>query len=109
MHPGLATANHSNSPGWRRALPVRSRNGGCSSPEVIDEFILEALATEVARSIDADGVVAYLERLARERGASKHVRFDHGPEFITSALAEWCRFVGTDTVFIDPGSPWKSA
>ncbi len=72
---------------------------------VIDEKSRECLAIEVARTIDADGVVAVLERLARERGAPRYVRFDHGPEFIAHAVADWCRFNGTDTAFIDPGSP----
>ena len=31
------------------------------------------------------------------------------PEFIAYAVADWCRFNGTDTVFIDPGSPWQNA
>jgi putative transposase len=75
---------------------------------VIDEYSGEALAIEVERSIDADGVVACLERLATERGAPVYVRFDHGPEFIAYAVADWCRFNGTDTVFIDPGSPWQT-
>jgi len=73
---------------------------------VIDEFSREALATDTERSIDADGVVACLERLASERGAPAYVRFDHGPEFIAYAVADWCRFNGTGTVFTDPGSPW---
>jgi transposase InsO family protein len=76
---------------------------------VIDEFTREALATDVERSIDADGVVRCLDRLAAERGAPVYVRFDHGPEFIAYAVADWCRFNGTDTVFIDPGSPWQNA
>jgi len=76
---------------------------------VVDEFTREALATDVDRSIDADGVVRCLERLARARGAPVYVRFDHGPEFIAYAVADWCRFNGTGTVFIDPGSPWQSA
>ena len=76
---------------------------------VLDEFTREALATDVERSIDADGVVACLERLAKERGAPAHVRFDNGPEFIAYAVADWCRFNGTNTVFIDPGSPWQNA
>jgi len=49
---------------------------------VVDEFTREALATDGERSIDADGVVRCLERLAAERGAPADVRFDHGPEFI---------------------------
>jgi len=26
-----------------------------------------------------------------------------------TAVAHWCRFNGTGTVFIDPGSPWQDA
>jgi putative transposase len=55
---------------------------------VIDEFAREALATNVKRSIDADGGVACLERLAAERGAPVCVRFDHGPEFIAYVVAD---------------------
>ena len=54
-------------------------------------------------------MVSCLERLAAERGAPRYVRFDHGPEFIAYAVADWCRFKGTDTVFIDPGTPWQNA
>jgi putative transposase len=76
---------------------------------VIDEYSRECLAIDVDRGIDADGVVRCLERLALQRGAPAYVRFDHGPEFIAYAVADWCRFNGTDTVFIDPGSPWQNA
>jgi len=76
---------------------------------VIDEFTREALACDVERSIDADGVVYCLDRLATQRGAPVYVRFDNGPEFIALAVADWCRFNGTGTVFIDPGSPWQNA
>jgi putative transposase len=30
-------------------------------------------------------------------------------EFIAQAVADWCRFRGTGTVVIDPGSPWQNA
>jgi len=76
---------------------------------VIDEYTRESLAIVVERSIDADGVVACLEEIAGVRGAPAYVRFDNGPEFIAYALADWCRFNGTQTVFIDPGSPWQNA
>jgi putative transposase len=76
---------------------------------VIDEYTRECLAIDADRSIDADGVVRCLERLAAQRGAPAYVRFDHGPEFIAYAVADWCRFNGTATVFIDPGSPWQNA
>ena len=76
---------------------------------VIDEHTRECLAIEVDRSIDADHVVAVLDRLAVERGAPVFVRFDNGPEFIAHALDDWCRFNGTGAMFIDPGSPWQNA
>ena len=38
-----------------------------------------------------------------------YLRFDNGPEFIANAVADWCRFNGAGTVFIDPGSPWQNA
>jgi putative transposase len=75
---------------------------------VIDEFTRECPAIVVARNIDADGVVACLERITAERGAPGYLRFDI-PEFIANAVADWCRFNGTGTVFIDPGSPWQNA
>jgi putative transposase len=76
---------------------------------VIDEFTRECPAIVVERSIDADRVVATLDRLAVERGAPAFVRFDNGPEFIAYAVADWCRFNGVRSVFIDPGSPWQNA
>ena len=77
---------------------------------VIDEFTRECLAIEVSRSIDADHVVRVLDRLALQRGgAPAFVRFDNGPEFVAHAVADWCRYNHTDSVFIDPASPWQNA
>jgi putative transposase len=76
---------------------------------VIDEFTREALAIEVDRSIDADGVVDVLDRLALTQGAPHYVRFDNGPEFVAHAVSDWCRFNGAGSLFIDPGSPWQNA
>ncbi|VEG51768.1 transposase ISMyma01_aa2-like protein [Mycolicibacterium aurum] len=76
---------------------------------IIDEFTREALAIEVDRSIDADGVVAVLNRLALVHGAPHYVRFDNGPEFVAHAVSDWCRFDSAGSLFIDPGSPWQNA
>ncbi len=73
---------------------------------VVDEYTRECPAIVVDRSIDADKVVATLDRLTATRGAPAFVRFDNGPEFIAAAVADWCRFNGVGSVFIDPGSPW---
>jgi putative transposase len=75
---------------------------------IVDEFTRECPAIVVDRSIDADKVVACLDRLALTRGAPAFVRFDNGPEFIAQAIADWCRFNGVGSIFIDPGSPWRS-
>ena len=76
---------------------------------IIDEFTREALAIEIDRSINADDVVAVLDRLALARGAPVYVRCDNGPEFIAHAIADWCRFNDANSIFIDPGSPWQNA
>lgn len=77
---------------------------------IIDEYTRECLAIVVDRSIDADYVVAVLDRLCVERGtAPAFVRFDNGPEFVSQTIADWCQFCHVDAVFIDPGSPWQNA
>jgi putative transposase len=76
---------------------------------IVDEYTRECPAIVVDRSIDADRVVAVLDRLAIERGAPGFVRFDNGPEFIAAAVADWCRFNDVGSCFIDPGSPWQNA
>jgi len=60
-------------------------------------------------SITADKLVSCLERLAAERGAPAFLRLDNGPELIAYALADWCRFNGAGSVFIDPGCPWQNS
>ncbi len=76
---------------------------------IVDEYTRECPAIVVDRSIDADKVVATLDRLMLTRGAPAFVRFDNGPEFIANAVADWCRFNGVGSIFIDPGSPWQNA
>jgi putative transposase len=76
---------------------------------IVNEFIRECPAIVVDRSIDADKVVTTLDRLLLERGAPAFVRFDNGPEFIAYAVADWCRFNGVGSIFIDPGSPRQNA
>ena len=53
---------------------------------VVDEFTREALAIEAAHCIDADGVVATVERLVARRGAPAHLRMDNGPELVSMEL-----------------------
>ena len=48
----------------------------------------------VERRIDADTVVAVLERLVAERGAPQLLRCDNGPEMTGHALRDWCMLIG---------------
>jgi putative transposase len=75
---------------------------------IVDEFTREALVMLVERSIDADTVVATLERLCGERSAPELLRCDNGPEMTAHALRDWCQLSKTGTAFIEPGSPWQN-
>ncbi len=76
---------------------------------IIDEYTRECLAIVADNSITADQVVAVLERLVIERGmVPEFVRFDNGPEFVATAIADWCRASTVGAMFIDPGSPWQN-
>jgi len=33
---------------------------------------------------------------------------DNGPELTANALRDWCRFSGSGTSDIEPGSPWEN-
>jgi hypothetical protein len=35
-------------------------------------------------------------------------RCDNGPELTANALRDWCRFSGTGSAYIEPGSPWQN-
>ena len=75
---------------------------------VIDLFTRECLEITVARSITADELTRVLDELVATHGAPAYLRCDNGPEFAAYAIADWCRFNGPATTFIDPGSPWQN-
>ena len=75
---------------------------------VTDEFTRESLCDLVAYSIDADRTVDALDQLVFKRGVPEFIRCDNGPELTANALRDWCRFTGTGTSYIEPGSPWQN-
>jgi len=76
---------------------------------VVDEFTRESLTDLVDHSIDADATVAALDKItAQRRRHPSFVRCDNGPELTANALRDWCRFAGTGTSYIEPGSPWEN-
>ncbi len=38
------------------------------------------------------------------RGIPEHIRSDNGPEFVAEELRKWLAKVGTETLYIEPGS-----
>jgi putative transposase len=76
---------------------------------IVDEHSLEELGGLIERRIDADCTVAALEHIVRKRGATPaFIRCDNGPELTANGLHDWCRFSGTGTSYIEPGSPWEN-
>jgi putative transposase len=39
---------------------------------------------------------------------AEHIRSDNGPEFVAKELRKWLAYVGTGTLYIEPGSPWEN-
>ena len=50
-----------------------------------------------------------LKYLFELRGAPALVRSDNGPEFVAEAVKAWLAASGSDTLYIEPGSPWENA
>jgi transposase InsO family protein len=84
------------------------RGGKLRILAVIDEYTRECLATRIAPSIPASGVVEVLEWLFMTRGMPKYLRSDNGPEFVAKAVCQWLAECGCQTIFITPGSPWEN-
>jgi putative transposase len=76
---------------------------------IVDEFTRECLVMLVGRSLTAKDVVKALAKAARERGMPEHLRSDNGPEFIADGVRRWLKEEGTQTLYIEPGSPWENA
>jgi Transposase and inactivated derivatives, IS30 family len=53
--------------------------------------------------------VSILDRLVAVHGHPVLIRMDNGPEMTCHAIADWCRFSPTGSVFIEPGSPRQNA
>ena len=75
---------------------------------MIDEYSRLALATRVGRCRRAVKVIDTNEELLKLYPVPTHLRMDNGPEFIATALQEWCVGSGCNTAYIPPGSPWEN-
>ena len=72
---------------------------------IVDEFTRRSLVMLVARSIDADTVVATLERLVAERQRQELLRCDDGPEMTRRTRCATGQCSSKFSTFIEQGSP----
>ena len=76
---------------------------------VIDNFIRECPAIEVAQGITGKQVVKVLEGISDRRGLPERVFLDNGPEFVSKALDLWAYENGVTLDFPRPGKPTDNA
>lgn len=76
---------------------------------VVEDFNREALAIAISSSITSQYVTRTLEQLIEIRGVPDQIRMDHGPEFTSHHLREWCEMWGIEMVFTQPGKPTQNA
>ncbi len=75
---------------------------------IVDEHTRECLALKVDRSITSEDVIDTLAELFAMRGVPRAIRSDNGPEFVAHAIRRWLDQVGTQALYIAPGSPWEN-
>ena len=75
---------------------------------LIDEYTRECLALRVERRLNSLDVIDTLADVMLVRGIPEHIRSDNGPEFIARELQKWLAKVGTQTLYIERGSPWEN-
>lgn len=72
---------------------------------LIDEYTREALAIRIKRQLNSMDVLETLADATLCRGTPGYLRSDNGLEFVARALRGWVTNVGTQTAYIEPGSP----
>lgn len=75
---------------------------------IIDEYTRECLAIDISRKLKAIDVVEQLADLFIFRGIPKYIRSDNGTEFVSKTVRNWLKIGGTQTLYIEPGSPWEN-
>jgi transposase InsO family protein len=75
---------------------------------LIDEYSRECLAIRVARRINSFGVIETMADVMLTRGIPEHIRSDNGSEMTAKVVRSWFATLGTNTLYIEPGSPWEN-
>ena len=75
---------------------------------IVDECTRESPAIEVDTSLPGKRVVRVLENLALKSELPQEIRVDHGPEFVSRAVRDWCEARGILRRYIDRGRPMQN-
>jgi putative transposase len=75
---------------------------------MIDEFTRQCLAIRVARRLNSTHVIELLGECMLQHRVPEHVRSDNGAEMTARRVRNWLAIVGTQPLFIEPGSPWEN-
>ena len=89
-------------------MATTSNGGRLKFLTVIDEFSRTCLSIKVERTMTGEDVAGELERLTTLHGSPSFIRCDNGPEFIAKSTRCFLAEAKTQTLFIDPGSPWQN-
>lgn len=76
---------------------------------VIDDFNREVLWIEIDYSLPTARIIRALEQVIEFKGKPTRLRMDNGPEFISIQFEMWCRSLGIELQFIQPGKPTQNA
>jgi putative transposase len=74
---------------------------------LVDEYTRECLVLDAARSITGGDVRRILARVIGRRGVPRMIRSDNGSEFVCEAVAGWLPGVGSESIPVATGSPWR--
>jgi len=75
---------------------------------LIDEYRWECLAIHPRRRLNSGNVIEVLADAMIKHGIPEHIRSDNGPEFVAKELRKWLANTETNTLYIEPGSPWEN-
>ena len=75
---------------------------------VIDDCTREVLGIEIDTSLGSKRVIRTLNRIIEQRGVPKTIRTDNGPEFTSNEFELWCKELGIQLQFIQPGKPMQN-
>jgi len=75
---------------------------------LIDEYTRECLAIRVARRLNSHHVIEVLGEAMLRHGVPEHVRSDNGAEMRADRVRKWLASLGSQPLFIEPGSPWEN-